>query len=400
VSATAEIPYLDLSDPEFVIDSEEVVEARERSWWARTNYGIAVLRYEQVGLMLKDRRLRQGSHAWPPLNGVRTGPLVDWWNGSLLNLEGDDHRRVRRLLNPAFTPGLVNGLSPYFRELAGELIDRFAPRGEVEFVSEFAEPYAARVIATMLGIPESEWQRLAQLSSDLGLFLGVTIAEDLDRIEAGLEGLYGYADELIAERKDSPGDDFTSGLIRARFEEDKLSDDELRVSLVLMIFGGMDTTRNQLGLAMQTFMDHPDQWALLAERPELGPAAVEEVMRVNPTTTWVTREALEDIEFEGLEISAGTTIHLLTGAAGSDPRAYSPPEFDITVEERTRHYGFGGGLHHCIGHFVARGDMSEALPLLAARMRDPRPDGEVRSLPRSGNTGPVELPVAFDAPGD
>ncbi len=390
-----EAPYLDLSDPAFAIDSEQVAEARERSWYARTNYGLAVLRYDEVGRLLKDRRLRQGSWAWPALNGVESGPLVDWWNRSLLNLEGDDHRRLRRLLNPAFTPGLVNGLAPRFRELATELIDAFAPHGRCEFVSEFAEPYAARVIAIMLGIPEAEWARLAQLSSDLGLFLGVTIADDLDRIEAGLDGLYGYADRLIVERREAPGDDFVSGLVRARFDEDRLSDEELRVSIVLLIFGGMDTTRNQLGLAMQTLMAHPDQWRLLGERPDLGPAAVEEVMRVNPTVTWITREALEDVEFEGLEIPKGTTLHLLSGAAGSDPRAFPEPAFDITVEERPRHYGFGGGLHHCIGHFVARGDMSEALPLLAARLRDPHPEGEVRSLPRSGNTGPVELPIAF-----
>ena len=300
----AEVPYLDLSDPAFAVDSERVIEAREHSWYARTNYGLAVLRYEEVGELLKDRRLRQGSWAWPALNGVDSGPLVDWWNRSLLNLEGEDHRRLRRLLNPAFTPGTRQRARSALSR-AGDRADRRlrSDRGRCEFVSEFAEPYAARVIAIMLGIPESEWQRLAELSSDLGLFLGVTIAEDLDRIESALEGLYGYADELIAERREKPGDDFVSGLVRARFEEDRLSDDELRVSIVLLIFGGMDTTRNQLGLAMQTFMDHPDQWRLLAERPDLGPAAVEEVMRVNPTVTWVTREALEDLEFEGLEIA-------------------------------------------------------------------------------------------------
>ena len=161
MTASATAPYLDLSDPAFAIDSAQVAEARERSWYARTNYGLAVLRYEEVGQLLKDRRLRQGSWAWPALNGVEAGPLVDWWNRSLLNLEGDDHRRLRKLLNPAFTPGLVNGLAPRFRELATELIDAFAPRGRCEFVSEFAEPYAARVIATMLGIPEEEWKRLA-----------------------------------------------------------------------------------------------------------------------------------------------------------------------------------------------------------------------------------------------
>jgi cytochrome P450 len=395
-TAQAGAPYLDLSDPAFAVDSDQVAEARERSWYARTNYGLAVLRYDEVNRLLKDRRLRQGSWAWPALNGVRSGPLVEWWNQALLNLEGDDHRRLRRLLNPAFTPGLVKGLAPRFAALAGELIDAFAERGRCEFVSEFAEPYAARVIAIMLGIPEQEWERLARLSADLGLFLGVTIAEDLDRIEAALDGLYGYADELIAERRRAPRDDFVTRLVQAQADQDRLSHDELRVSIVLLTFGGMDTTRNQLGLAMETFTRHPEQWRLLSERPELSPAAVEEVMRVNPTVTWVTREALVDLTFEGLEIERGTTIHLFTTSAGSDPRVYPEPAFDITAE-RPRHFGFGGGVHHCIGHFVARGDMSEALPRLAARLPEPRIEGEARWLPRSGNTGPVELPIAFAA---
>ena len=393
-SAT-EAPYLDLSDPAFSVDSEEVAQARERSWYARTNYGLAVLRYEQMAALLKDRRLRQGSWAWPALNGVDAGPLVEWWNRALLNLEGDDHRRIRKLLNPAFTPGLVKGLAPRFRELAGELIDGFEPRGRCEFVSEFAEPYAARVIAIMLGIPEEEWRRLSQLSGDLGLFLGVNIAEDLERIEAGLEGLYGYADELIAARRSDPRDDFVTTLVQAQVDEDRLTHEELRVSIVLLVFGGMDTTRNQLGLGMDTFMRHPGQWRLLAERPDLGANAVEEVMRVAPTVTWITREALEDLEFEGLAIQRGTTIHLLSSQAGTDPRAFAEPGFDITADDRPRHFGFGGGWHHCIGHFVARGDMSEAFPLLAQRMPDPRPAGDARWLPRSGNTGPLELPVAF-----
>jgi cytochrome P450 len=396
VPSTTEAPYLDLSDPRFSVHSDEVTRARESSWYARTNYGLAVLRYEEVSQFLKDRRLRQGSWAWPALNGVETGPLVEWWNGALLNLEGDDHKRIRKLLNPAFTPGLVNGLSPRFQELANELVDGFADRGRCEFVTEFAEPYATRVIALMLGIPESEWERLAQLSGDLGLFLGVTIKEDLDRIEAALEGLYGYADELIAERADAPRDDFVSTLIKAQVDEDRLSHDELRVSIVLLIFGGVDTTRNQLGLAMDTFLRHPDQWRLLGERPELGANAVEEVMRVAPTVTWITREALEDFEFQGLEIAKGTTIHLLSTSAGSDPRKYGDEvAFDITATDRPRHFGFGGGWHHCIGHFVARGDMSEALPILARRMPDARPGGEARWLPKSGNTGPIELPIAF-----
>ena len=161
------------------------------------------------------------------------------------------------------------------------------------------------------------------------------------------------------------------------------------------MFGGMDTTRNQLGLAIQTFLGHPDQWRLLAERPELGRQAVEEVMRVNPTITWVTREACEDFEFEGLAVAAGTTLHLLTEPAGTDPRRFGEAPFEISAK-RPRHFGFGAGIHHCIGHHLARTDMAEALPLLARRLRNPRLAGEVRSLPPSGNTGPIALPLAFD----
>ncbi|MFD0852442.1 cytochrome P450, partial [Actinomadura adrarensis] len=198
-----------------------------------------------------------------------------------------------------------------------------------------------RVIAIMLGLPEDEWPVLARESATLGLALNVTIAEDLPKIEAALANLYGYVDEVIADRRRSPRDDFVTTLVQAEVDSDRLTHDELRDSMILLIFGGFDTTRNQLGLAMQTFMRHPDQWDLLAERPDLGPAAVEEVMRVNPTTTWVTREALEDFTFQGLEIEAGTTVHLFTESAGTDPLAFPDGGFDITAE-RPAHFGFGG----------------------------------------------------------
>jgi cytochrome P450 len=313
----------------------------------------------------------------------------------LLNIEGEDHHRLRRLMNPAFSPKLIGGLVPRFQALGNELIDEFYAAGECDFAADFAEPYAARVIAIMLGIDESEWKRIAAWSNDIGLALGVTVKQDLDRVETALEGLYGYADELIAERSATPGEDFVSRLVLAERDGEHLTRDELRVALVLLIFGGMDTTRNQLGLAMQTFMKYPDQWELLAERPELGKAAVEEVMRVNPTVTWVSREALEDFDYQGLHITAGTTIHLLSESAGTDPRVIDGKPFDL-LAERPAHFGFGGGMHHCLGHFVARSDMSEALPMLAQRLKIPRINGTATWLPLSGNTGPIHLPIAFD----
>ena len=111
----------------------------------------------------------------------------------------------------------------------------------------------------------------------------------------------------------------------------------------------------------------------------------------------MTREALEDLTFQDVEIAAGTTVHLLTSVIGSDPAQYGEDvRFDITAE-RPRQYAFGGGAHHCLGHFLARRDMTEALVLLARRLRSPEPDGPAKWLPDSGNTGPISLPIRFSA---
>ncbi len=387
-------PVLDVADPAFSITSPQVHAAREASWYATTPYGIAVLRYDEMSRLIKHPRLRQGSVAWPAHNGVVDGPFAQWWASWILNKEGAEHHRLRRLMNPAFSPKLIGALVPRFQALATELIDGFAATDRCEFVSEFAEPYAARVIAIMLGLPEEEWPVIARESVTIGLAMGVTLKEDLPQIEAALERLYAYSDELIADRRAHPRDDFVTALVNASREEDgRLSDTELRDAMVLLIFGGFDTTRNQLGLAMQTFSRHLDQWRLLAERPDLGRAAVEEVMRVNPTVRWVTREVLEDFEFEGVQLTTGTTVHLYSESAGTDPRVFAEG-FDITAE-RKPHFGFGGGAHHCLGHFVARSDMSEALPLLARRMRDIRLLPGDAWLPDSGNTGPTSLPIGF-----
>lgn len=394
MASALDVPYFDVADPAFSVQSAEVRAARERSWYARTNYGLAVLRHDEVSALLKDRRLAQGSARWPERNGVEGGAFAQWWSRTLLNLEGAEHDRIRRLLRPAFNPTLLAGLTPRFGALAEELVDGFARAGRCEFIADFAEPYAARVLTILLGIPETEWRRLAAWSGDLGLALAVTIRDDIDRVHAALDGLHGYADELIRDRWAPRGDDVVSRLVRAHRTDGGLSEAELRNAIVLLIFGGMDTTRNQLGLAMDTFLRHPRQWALLAEHPEHGRAAVEEVMRVNPTTTWVTREAVEDIEFRGVTITAGMTLHLFTESAGTDPLAVPDPAFDITAR-RPPHVAFGGGSHHCIGHYVARTDLAVALPVLARRLRAPRPDGPARPLPVSGNTGFLALPVAF-----
>jgi len=399
-SRTAEptAPYFDVADPGFSVTSAEVRRAREAGWYARTSYGLAVLRYDQVSRLIRHPALRQGSRLWPAHHGITSGPFADWWASWVLNLEGEAHQRMRRLLSPAFSRRNVEALRPRFTDLAGELTDSFAGTGRCEFMADFAEPYAARVIAIMLGIAEQQWRTIAAESATVGLAMGVRIREHLPRIEAALAALYDYADAVIAARRDDPRDDLVTSLVKSQADEDGLTGVELRDALVLLIFGGFDTTRNQLGLAMQVFLEHTGQWRLLGERPELGAAAVEEVMRVRPTTTWVTREALADFTFDGLDIEAGTTIHLFCESAGTDAAQAGGGDFDITATGRPPHFGFGGGIHYCLGHYVARADMATALTVLAGRLGDPRPAGEAAWLPDSGNTGPVRLPISFTPP--
>ena len=388
-------PFLELADPEFSVTAAEVHEAREACWYARTSYGIAVLRHDHASRLISHPSVRQGSSAWPAHHGITSGPFADWWANWVLNKEGPDHRRLRKLLNPAFSRRLVEAMRPRFRALAAELVDAFAERDRCEFMAEFAEPYAARVIARMLGVPEQEWPVIARDSATVGLAMGVRISQDIEQIEAALGRLHAYADALIADRRAAPRADCVTSLVTAHVDHEQLSNAELRDTLVLLIFGGFDTTRNQLGLAMQTFADHPGQWWLLGQRPDLAPAAVEEVMRVSPTTTWVTREAIEDFTFCGLAVTAGTTIHLLCEPAGTDPRAGEDAAFDITAQARPPHLAFGGGVHYCLGHLVARADMGDALAVLARRLREPRVSGDAVWLPCSGNTGPVRLPLTF-----
>jgi cytochrome P450 len=391
-------PFLNVSDPNFSIRSAEVLRAREQSWFARTPYGYAVLRYSEMSRLITNRKLRQGSYAWPALNHA-SGSFADWWSRMLLSQEGQDHTRLRKLAAPAFSQDLIVTLQPKFQALANDLIDAFIADGRCEFMSAFAEPYAARVVLTLLDLPHDHWREFTDIAVDMGLALGVTYHRDQDRINAATDRLFGYAREVMAERRKRPlTDDFLSSLIRANdADEGNLSEGELFDLVVLAIFGGIDTTRNQLGLAMETFVHHPDQWRLLAQQPDLAAGAVEEVMRVRPTVTWVTREAVEEFEFEGLVFPKGCTVHLFSQSACSDPREFPEGVFDITAQRR-RHFGFGGGVHHCLGHFIARSDMSEALALLARRLPNPRFDGTPEFLPDSGNTGPITLPIAFDRP--
>jgi len=388
-------PFLDIANPDHSIRSPQVRAARDASWYARTPYGLAILRHKEMGQLLVHKSLRQGSHAWPEHNGVGAGHFADWWRTTILVTEGIDHTRLRKLVNPAFTPKRVKALTPDFERITHALIDGFVQKGRCDFMKDFADPYAGRVLTLLLGMPETHADEILRLSADMGLGLGVTYRDSLPLIEKATEDMYALVADLVEARRKAPTEDILSVLVHATEDGDALSYDELLNLGVMLVFAGVDTTRNQLGLGMSLFLENPAQWETLSQEPSLDMAASNECMRLRPTITWVTREAVEDFTFQGLQIDQGTTLHLFSESAGTDPRLFGEGPFDITAP-RAKNYGFGGGIHICLGRVVAKNDMAVAYRLLSSRLRNPRADGTPVYLPDSGNTGPVSLPIAFE----
>jgi cytochrome P450 len=324
------------------------------------------------------------------------------WRDFILNIEGDRHNRLRRLVSRAFTPNAVDELRPRMRTIVHDLVDTFAPAGACEFMGAFADRYPPRVMSELLGIPEEDQPQFLEWGKTLGLTISYTAAEHVDAIESALSGLYAATDRLCASRRRQPGNDLISRLVVAVDQGDRLTTQELRSMVLALVVGGQDTTRNQLGLAMILFARHPDQWPLLADRPELAAQATEEVMRVAPAVPIVWRAAAEDVVWRDLSIPAGTRLWILVGAAHTDEAAFGPDarRFDISVTDRPSQLAFGHGVHYCLGAALARAQIAEALPILAARL----PCLELSSSPElrpdiAGFTGPISLALRFQTPG-
>jgi cytochrome P450 len=234
----SDIALFDILDPAFRVDSPEVRAAADAGWWARTPIGIAVLRYQECLALLRDWRLRHGSLDRLAAYGVTSGLFTDWLRTMLLNLEGHPHQRQRRLVSKAFTQRSVDMLRPFMRAKAHELIDGVAGNGSCEFMTAFADPYPAWVIAELLGIPAERFAAFLGWATDMGLGFSPAAAAEQDRIDAAVAGLYACCDELIAKRRENPGDDLISALIAAETDGESLSTDELRVLVNTLVFAG------------------------------------------------------------------------------------------------------------------------------------------------------------------
>ncbi len=237
----------------------------------------------------------------------------------------------------------------------------------------------------------SEW------TDDIMKAFSWTAAEDEALILASWQELDDYIDELIEVRRHDLADDLLSDLIRAEDDGDRLSHAELLMLASGLLIAGTDTTRNQVGAAVYALCDQPEQWALLAEHPELAPNAVEETLRHSPAVGGTFRTADVDVELGGVIIPAGTLVIVNAIAANRDPAVFDDPDrLDITRDAPAAVLTFGGGVHYCLGSHLARAELVEALTVMPSRMPNVRRTGPAPWKPMTGLSGPVTLPIEFD----
>ena len=377
---------------------EALKRAREQSPIVMGAHGPEIMRYELAHTALRDPRMSPPPGMGLEAQGITSGPLWDRVSALLLCINGEDHARLRRLVSRAFTPRSVARLDKTITDIITELTDPLMERGRSEIVVDIARPYPVPVICELLGAPRADWQLFSDWADDFFKTFAWEAAKYEPQILAAWGELDDYVDDMVAERRKSPTDDLISALIRAEDEGDRLNMAELRMLAGGILMAGTDTTRNQVAAAIDVLCDHPEQWTLLAEHPELAMKAVEELMRFYPVTFGVMRMTTEDVEYEGVIIPTGTFVWVNTASANRDPAVFDDPDrLDITREGAPPMQSFGAGAHYCLGANLARREIAEALRVMAARMRNLRRAGPAPWKPLVAISGPATLPVEFDA---
>ena len=324
------------------------------------------------------------------------GPLQAIEN-HMLNRDGDDHRRLRRLVTKAFTPRMVEQLRPRIQEIADELIDAVQSRGSMDLSAEYAFPLPITVIAELLGVPHADQDRFKEWSD--AVITPAIEPEALERFFGQMGEFVEYLSDLFAARRADPQDDLVSALLAARDEQDALTEEEVFGTVVLLIVAGHETTVGLIGNAVVNLLSDPEQLELVRADPSVIPATVEEVLRYEgPVERALNRWAATDVELGGQTIRRGEAVIGILGSAGRDPDRFPEPDrLDVTREDK-RHLAFGRGSHYCLGAPLARLETEIALETLFRRLPALRlavEPAELEWRPTPGFRRLEALPVAW-----
>ena len=378
MAATTSPSTFDPWDQAFVADPYPAyAELRARGrvhYYEPTNQWL-VPHHADVSALLRDRRLgRTYQHRFTHEDFGRTAPPAEHEpfhvlnDHGMLDLEPPDHTRIRRLVSKAFTPRTVERLRPYVDRLASELVGELVEAGGGDLLTVVAEPLPVAVIAEMLGIPESERAQLRPWSADICGMYELSPSEETaaKAVRASVE-FTEFLRELIALRRKEPGDDLVSGLIAAYDEGDRLSEQEMISTCVLLLNAGHEATVNATVNGWWALFRNPAQLAALRADRGLVGTAVEELMRYDTPLQLFERWVLDEIEVDGTVIPRGSEVALLFGSANHDPTVFDRPgELDLSRAENP-HISFSAGIHYCIGAPLARIELAASMGALLER---------------------------------
>jgi len=330
-----------------------------------------VSRYDDCRMVLTDERfIRNRGRA----KGKGSSPLpfplpksIAALSRSMILEDDPEHRRLRNLVNRAFTPRAVERLSDRVEGLSHELLDRLETQASFDLLENYARPIPTRVIAEMVGVPRADAEQfhksLRMLTKGLSGFAVVRTLRWDPR------GTSKFIRNLIKRKREEPGDDILSELIQAEEEGDRLREDELVAMVFLLIFAGHETTVHLITNGVVTLLQHPDQLARLRAQPELMESAVEEILRyAGPIQSTKPGYAREDVTLHGVTIPKGSAVMPLLGSANRDPRAFEDADAFRIGRDTTASLAFGRGTHFCLGANLARMEARVCLEELLRRL--------------------------------
>ncbi|GGX49510.1 MULTISPECIES: cytochrome P450 [Streptomyces] len=386
-------------DPAFLADPYPAyaeLRARGRVHYFEPTDQWLVPHHADVSALLRERRLgRTYQHRFTHEDFGRTAPPPEHEpfhvlnDHGMLDLEPPDHTRIRRLVSKAFTPRTVEQLKPYVRRLAGELVAGLVEAGGGDLLTDVAEPLPVAVIAEMLGIPESDRGQLRPWSADIcGMYELSPSPETAEKAVRASVEFSDYLLELIAARRKEPGEDLISGLIAAHDEGDRLTEQEMISTAVLLLNAGHEATVNATVNGWWALFRNPGQLSALRADHSLIPSAIEELMRYDTPLQLFERWVLDEIEIDGTTIPRGAEIAMLFGSANHDPEVFeAPAALDLTRKDNP-HISFSAGIHYCIGAPLARIELAASMSALldqaptlrAATAPDRKPNFVIRGL--------------------
>ncbi|MET8180121.1 cytochrome P450 [Streptomyces sp. NPDC005336] len=384
MSSAPPAPAFDPWQPSFVADPYPAYAAlreRGRAHYFAPSRQWLIPHHEDVRALLTDRRLgRTYLHRFTHEEFGRTAPPPEHEpfhtlnDNGMLDLEAPDHTRLRRLVSKAFTPRTVEALVPTIERIAAELVDAFLASGGGDLIAAVAEPLPVAVIAEMLGIPPADRAPLRPWSADICGMYELNPGEETARraVRASLE-FSAYLRELIAARRKAPGEDLISALIAAHDEGDRLSEQEMISTCVLLLNAGHEATVNTTGNGWWTLFRHPGQLALLRATPDaLLPTAVDELLCYDTPLQLFERWVLDDIEVGDTVIPRGSEVALLFGSANRDPARFDHPDTLDLSRTDNPHLSFGAGIHYCLGAPMARRELIASFGALLRKAPDLR----------------------------